>query len=126
MPRENNTDGTISINLRRDGDGLTEVITDIKSSVTNNFVELGFSSTILEEDSTYYLEITKSGSLWYRDKVYSTFQQYEKDFVYRLRGDDATFESSTCFDGDLDEKHKIGNGKLYKTYDSVDDNTYII
>lgn len=125
MPRENNTDGTISINLRRDGDSLTEVITDIKSSVTDNFVELGFSSTILEEDSTYYLEITKSGSLWYRDKVYSTFQQYEKDFIWS--GYDATFsEAMASFGGDLDEKHKIGNGKLYKTYDSVDDNTYII
>ena len=126
MPRENNTNGTIRMTLRRDGDGVTEVITDITSSVTDNFIELGFSSTILEEDSTYYLEITKSGNLWYRDKVYSTFQQYEKDFVHRIKGDDGKFESSTCFDGDLDEKHKIGNGELYKTYDSVDDNTYII
>jgi hypothetical protein len=70
-----------------------------------NFTEVTFQSTILEEDSTYYLEITKDSELWYRDKIYVTSQTASERVT---------------------EKHEIGNGTIYKPYSTVDDNTYII
>ncbi len=104
LPRVNSIDGTIIVNLRRDGDGKSESITDAIISKSGEFTSLYFASAILQEDSTYYLEITRNDSLWYRDKVYSTAQQ----------------------NGELEKKHVIGNNTIYKSYDKTDDNTYII
>jgi hypothetical protein len=94
-----------SMNLRRDGDGKEETIEGMYLSSIPNYTIIKFTPTILEEDSTYYLEITKDGELWYRDKIYATSQ--------------TSTERVT-------EKHKIGNGTIYKPYSTVDDNTYII
>ena len=126
LPRVNRIDGIIIMNLRRDGDGVSESITNAIVSNSGEFISMNFSSTILQEDSTYYLEITRNGILWYRDKVYSTQQQINKELVRRAIATDAEIELSTCFDGDLDEKHVIGNNTIYKSYDKADDNTYII
>jgi hypothetical protein len=94
-----------SINLRRDGDGKEETITNLSISGISNFTNVVFNPTILEEDSTYYLEITKDTELWYRDKIYVTSQTASERVT---------------------EKHDIGNGTIYKPYSIVDDNTYII
>lgn len=104
-PRSNDLSGSFSMNIRRDGDGKEEVITDISLSIVPNFVELVFEPTILQEDSTFYMEITRNDKLWYRDKIYATSQ--------------TVIERA-------DESHKIGNDTIYKTYSKVDDNTYII
>lgn len=104
-PRNNNLSGTIVLKLRRDGDGKEETIENATFNNIVNFTEVTFQSSILEEDSTYYLEITKDNELWYRDKIYATSQTKQ--------------EIKT-------EKHEIGNGTIYKPYNSVDDNTYII
>ena len=130
IPRSLDISGEISFKLRRDGDGLSEhlyssaitsdstlykadsseVTADrtsdtIIATVNGDFVVIIIPSNILEEDSTYYLEIDKNGELWYRDKIYAT--------------------SQTKVDMELN-KHEIGNGTIYKTYDKTDDNTYII
>jgi len=126
LPRVNSIDKTIVMTIRRDGDGVSETITNAIVSNSGEFVKMSFSSTILEEDSTYYLEITRGGRLWYRDKIYSTQQQINKDLVRRVVATDGEIEFSECFDGDLDEKHVIGNNTIYKSYDKADDNTYII
>jgi len=126
LPRVNSIDKTIVMTIRRDGDGVSETITNAIVSNSGEFVKMSFSSTILEEDSTYYLEITRGGRLWYRDKIYSTQQQINKDLVRRVIATDGEIEFSECFDGDLDEKHVIGNNTIYKSYDKADDNTYII
>ena len=106
LPRVNSIDGVINMNLRRDGDGVSESITDAVVSKSGDFISMTFNSTILQEDSTYYLEITRDGKLWYRDKIYSTEQK--------------------VVDVDLDKPHVIGNNTIYKSYDKTDDNTYII
>ena len=94
-----------SIKLRRDGDGKEEVLDVIYIASDSNFTNIKFSPTILEEDSTYYLEITNNDKLWYRDKIYATSQTASERVT---------------------EKHEIGNGTIYKPYSKVDDNTYII
>lgn len=112
-PRSSDLSGVFVLNIRRDGDGKEESITDATLSNIVNFTQVTFQSAILEEDSTYYLEITKKTvvgggiitELWYRDKIYVTSQTASERVT---------------------EKHEIGNGTLYKPYSTVDDNTYII
>jgi hypothetical protein len=105
IPRSTDLSGVISLNIRRDGDGAEEDITNLTLTEIVNYVEVRFESTILKEDSTYYIEITKDGALWYRDKIYVTSQ--------------TSLERET-------NKHKIGNGTIYKPFSESDDNTYII
>lgn len=106
LPRSLYSSATLSLNIRRDGDGVEETITSLTAINTpSDYVEISFASTILTEDSTYYIEITADGGLWYRDKIYSTSQ---------TKQDIKT------------EKHEILNGTLYKEYSKFDDNTYII
>ena len=104
-PRSAVLGGVVFMKLRRDGDGKEESITNPTITTTNNFTVITFQSNILQEDSTYYLEITKDSELWYRDKIYVTSQTKSEMTV---------------------SKHEIGNGTIYKTYNKVDDNTYII
>ena len=104
-PRSSNLSGVFVLNIRRDGDGKEESITNLSISGIPNFTNVVFNPTILEEDSTYYLEITKDSKLWYRDKIYVTSQTASERVT---------------------EKHEIGNGTIYKPYSIVDDNTYII
>jgi|TARA_R110002073_G_scaffold325312_1_gene504225 hypothetical protein len=94
-----------SINLRRDGDGKEETITGVSIDGIPNFTQIKFLPTILQEDSTYYLEITNEGKLFYRDKIYVTSQ--------------TSTERET-------NKYEIGNGTIYKPFSDSDDNTYII
>jgi hypothetical protein len=91
-----------SISIRRDGDGKSETITDVKGLVNGNFIDFTFASEILEEGSTYFMEITESGSLAYRDKIYSTSQ------------------------GDYTVKHEVSKPRYIQPTGEVNDNTYII
>ena len=104
-PRSSNFSGTVVLKIRRDGDGKEESVTNATFANITNFTEVTFQSTILEEDCTYYLEITNNDELWYRDKIYVTSQTATER---------------------LTNKHEIGNGTIYKPYSVVDDNTYII
>ena len=92
----------VSIYLRRDGDGKTETITNVSTRLNGNYVDYIFSSEILEEGSTYFMEITESGSLAYRDKIYSTSQ------------------------GDYTVKHEVSKPRYIQPTGEVNDNTYII
>ena len=94
-----------SIRLRRDGDGKEEVLSSVQVTGITNFTQIKFLPTILQEDSTYYLEITNDGKLFYRDKIYVTSQTSSEMLV---------------------DKHKIGNGTVYKSFNELDDNKYII
>ena len=91
-----------SISLRRDGDGRSEVITDIKCLVNGNFIDFTFASEILEEGSTYYMEITNDSDLIYRDKIYSTTQN------------------------NYTVKHEVSKSRYIQPTGEVNDNTYII
>ena len=105
IPRSKDLSGVMSLNIRRDGDGTEEDITSLTLTEIVNYVEVRFESTILKEDFTYYMEITKDGALWYRDKIYVT--------------------SQTASEMKMDS-HQIGNGTIYKPFSESDDNTYII
>jgi hypothetical protein len=105
VPRSAALAGVIVMNIRRDGDGKEQSITIPEVVSLNDFSVIEFESNILEESSTYYLEITKDNELWYRDKIYVTAQ------------------TSTQREAN---KHEIGNGTIYKPFSESDDNTYII
>ena len=92
----------VSIYLRRDGDGKTETITDVATRLNGNYVDYIFSSEILEEGSTYFMEITEEGILTYRDKIYSTSQ------------------------GDYTVKHEVSKSRYTQPTGEINDNTYII
>ena len=107
IPRNFEIQGEYDITIKRDGDKAEEVIRDANFADMLNYVEVSFSlfSEILSPDSTCYLEITNDGKLWYRDKIYVTPRSVVDIQV---------------------SKHVIGGGDIYKTYSSVDNNTYII
>tara|TARA_R110002153_G_scaffold191715_1_gene345030 strand:- start:276 stop:710 length:435 start_codon:yes stop_codon:yes gene_type:complete len=63
-----------TIELRRDGDGESETITEIKSTINKNYIDFSFSSTILKEGSTYLITVKEEDRLIYRDKIYATTQ----------------------------------------------------
>ena len=104
-PRSALLGGVIVLKIRRDGDGKEELITSLAIGAISNFTVITFQSTILQEDATYYLEITRNSELWYRDKIYVTSQ--------------TSTERET-------NKHQIGNATTYKPYSDSDDNKYII
>lgn len=101
MPRDT-TNTVTSINLRRDGDGRSETITSVTVVANGNFTNYSFSSTILEEGSTYYMEVTGDGDLIYRDKIYSTTQT------------------------NYTVKHEVAQDRYTQRTAEVNDNTYII
>ena len=67
----------ISLTITEDGTNKTETISDIEATIPNNnsnFVFMDIEFSILSEESAYYLEFTRNGSLFYRDKAYVTSQ----------------------------------------------------
>jgi len=103
MPRVDlSTVITLSIRLRRDGDAKSETITDIVVGSDGNFTTLDFSSSILSEGSTYFMEIEADDNLAYRDKIFCTSQN------------------------DYTVKHIISQDRYTQPTEEVNDNTYII
>lgn len=66
--------GSLSLKITEDGTNISETITDSNMSTNGNFSEIQFASTILKENSLYFLEFTLGGGLFYRDKAYVTSQ----------------------------------------------------
>ena len=103
IPRIDLTISTVlSIKLRRDGDAKSETITNAVVGIDSNFTTLQFSSAILSEGSTYFVEIESDGSLAYRDKIFCTSQN------------------------DYTIKHNISQSNYTQSVKEVTDNTYII
>ena len=91
----------IEMTIIKDGEKTTETLSDLLITTNGNYVDVTFSSTILEEGNGYFIELKKEGELYYRDKFYITTQT------------------------DFTAKHKQSQNK-YKEYNVLDDNTYII
>jgi hypothetical protein len=91
----------IAITITRDGDGESETIYPLSISRSGYYIDLSISSTILDESSTYRVEMVYYSDLWYRDKIYVTSQS------------------------DYTIKHQLAQPS-YTQYDTIDDNTYII
>lgn len=67
----------VSLTITEDGTNKSETITDIEATVPDNdsnFVYMDIAFSILSEENAYYLEFTRGGSLFYRDKAYVTSQ----------------------------------------------------
>ncbi len=79
----------ITLVITEDGTNKSETITDIEAYVPDefsNFVYMDIGLSILKEDSSYYLEFSNSGSLWYRDKAYVT-SQTDDEVVHTINKD---------------------------------------
>lgn len=92
---------SLSMYIRKDGEAIEETLNNLKSVSNGNYVDVYFSSNILEEENSYFIEIKQNGSLFYRDKFYIT--------------------SKT----DFTVKHSNAQEE-YSQHQNVDDNTYII
>ena len=67
----------VSLIITEDGTNNSETITDIEATIpdsNSNFVYMDIAFSILSEENAYYLEFTRGGSLFYRDKAYVTSQ----------------------------------------------------
>jgi hypothetical protein len=91
----------VSLIIRKDGEGVSETVSSISWLTLGNFLEIGFSTTILEEGETYSFSVLFGGDIIYKDKIYATAK------------DDFTIKHISVQDE-------------YTTYNPVDDNTYII
>jgi len=92
---------SVSIYIRKDGEGIEEIVDSESSTFVGNFFELSFSSTILTEGETYSFKVLSGNNIIYKDKIYVT--------------DKTNFTV----------KHKQAQDN-YTPYNSIDDNTYII
>ena len=62
----------ISMELREDGSGKQESISNVSILEQGNYADVTFSATILTKDRTYSFEMKKGESLLYRGKIYCT------------------------------------------------------
>ncbi len=68
------SEGDIAMTITEDGTNISETLTTISSLETQNYTIVSFIPTILKDENSYYIELTRGGNLWYRDKVYVTSQ----------------------------------------------------
>ncbi len=81
VPREFPTEEVpfenVTLVITEDGTNISETIEDIVAEVpddNSNYVYMDIAFSILREGYGYYLEFTKGGELWFRDKSYATAQ----------------------------------------------------
>ena len=91
----------IEMTIIKDGEKITEILSNLLISTNGNYVDVTFSSSILEEGFGYFIELKKADNLYYRDKFFVTAQT------------------------DFTVKHKQSQ-ENYTEYNTIDDNTYII
>ena len=90
----------ITLVITEDGTNISETIEDIVAEVpdnNSNYVYMDISFSILREGYGYYLEFTKGGELWFRDKAYAT-AQVDKTVKHTLNTDEYEEYSSTTSD----------------------------
>lgn len=90
----------ITLVITEDGTNISETIEDIVAEVpdnNSNYVYMDISFSILREGYGYYLEFTKGGELWFRDKAYAT-TQVNKTVKHTLNTDEYEEYSSTPSD----------------------------
>jgi len=81
VPREFPTEASnfddVNLVITEDGTNISETIEDIVAEVpdnNSNYVYMDIAFSILREGYGYYLEFTKGGELWFRDKAFATAQ----------------------------------------------------
>jgi len=74
IPRDKTSLSSINLTITQDGTNKSETLTNLTASDNGNFVSVSLASTILKDETAYYLQFSKGGDLWYRDKAYVTSQ----------------------------------------------------
>lgn len=74
IPRDKTSLSSINLTITQDGTNKSETLTGLTASENGNFVSVSLASTILKDETAYYLQFSKGGDLWYRDKAYVTSQ----------------------------------------------------
>jgi hypothetical protein len=77
FPTEESNFDDVTLVITEDGTNISETIEDIVAEVTDNnsnYVYMDIAFSILREGYGYYLEFTKGGELWFRDKAFATAQ----------------------------------------------------
>lgn len=90
----------VTLVITEDGTNISETIEDIVAEVpddNSNYVYMDIAFSILREGYGYYLEFTKGGELWFRDKAYAT-AQIDKTVKHTLNTDEYEEYSSTTSD----------------------------
>jgi len=90
----------VTLVITEDGTNISETIEDIVAEVPDNYsnyVYMDIAFSILREGYGYYLEFTKGGELWFRDKAYAT-AQIDKTVKHTLNTDEYEEYSSTTSD----------------------------
>ena len=104
VPREFPTEAAnfdnVTLVITEDGTSISETIENIIAEVpddNSNYVYMDIAFSILREGYGYYLEFTKGGELWFRDKAYAT-AQIDKTVKHTLNTDEYEEYSSTTSD----------------------------
>lgn len=87
----------VTLVITEDGTNISETISSIVATVpsdNSNYVYMDITFSILREGYGYYLEFTKGGELWFRDKAYAT-AQVDKTVKHTLNTDEYEEYSST-------------------------------
>ena len=90
----------VTLVITEDGTSISETIENIVAEVSDdnsNYVYMDIAFSILREGYGYYLEFTKGGELWFRDKAYAT-AQIDKTVKHTLNTDEYEEYSSTTSD----------------------------
>ena len=101
VPREFPTEEVpfenITLLITEDGTNISETIENIVAEVpdnNSNYVYMDIAFSILREGYGYYLEFTKGGELWFRDKAFAT-AQVNKTVKHTLNTDEYEEYNST-------------------------------
>lgn len=74
---------TILLNIVEEGTNLKDTDIVCTASLSGNYINVSFNTSIFKEDCFYTINITKNGNLWFRDKVYVA-TQLDKTKTYTL------------------------------------------
>jgi hypothetical protein len=100
FPTQESAFENVTLVITEDGTNISETIEDIVAEVpddNSNYVYMDIAFSILREGYGYYLEFTKDGELWFRDKAYAT-AQIDKTVKHTLNTDEYEEYSSTTSD----------------------------
>ena len=100
FPAEAANFDNVTLVITEDGTSISETIENIVAEVpddNSNYVYMDIAFSILREGYGYYLEFTKGGELWFRDKAYAT-TQIDKTVKHTLNTDEYEEYSSTTSD----------------------------
>jgi len=100
FPTQESAFENVTLVITEDGTNISETVEDIVAEVpddNSNYVYMDIAFSILREGYGYYLEFTKGGELWFRDKAYAT-AQIDKTVKHTLNTDEYEEYSSTTSD----------------------------